>query len=166
MPQFAYFRNAREHFQKTIIPGPLQMMKYVKLFIAILILIPLLISCGNAGLLERYDKKPEYLELIKTGRGDDQIICSSLYRVSGKYADITEEYFINNCDMGALVFACCGWELKNDNSGRFNDDEFIASKNVYRVYRVKMYSEETVIANRGQWPEIPYFYVLAEILEL
>jgi len=115
--------------------------------------------------LQRFNNKPQNLEFIKYVNENGQIVCSAFYRVSGKYASIVEEYLIKNCNMGELVFLCCGWEPKDGRYGTFKNNELLSDVNVYRHYRVTMYSDKTLINDRDRWVEIEYFYVVAEIVD-
>jgi len=121
---------------------------------------------ARSDLLQYYSKKPEHLDFVENNQGQGQILCSSLYKVPGKYASVIEKYFIDNCAMSNLVFVCCGWENENGFSGEFRTIEYIEKTETYLYYSVSMYSDESIINDREKWNEIPYFYVLAEISEL
>ena len=115
--------------------------------------------------LKRFPDRPEHLVFMEHRPRQGQTVCSTLYRVPGEYAAAVEKYLMRRFGMARLVFRCCGWEPKDGRSGAYRKPEY-SEKGLHRHYRITMYSDETVIRDRGRWGGIRYFHVLAEIIEL
>lgn len=66
-------------------------------------------TCGD--LLEIYATKPKALKFVSCKRLDnDQPKIIATYKVSGEAAKSVEDFLVKNYDMGALKWACCGWQ--------------------------------------------------------
>lgn len=109
-------------------------------------------SCGD--FLEALKLKPAQLEYIECQPGHLAQVRALIasYRVTGAQAPAVERYFSRRTGMARLRFLCCGWEPAAHRLGR-------VSKPSERDYEIAMTSEETGIARRAQWAQIPWFYV-------
>ncbi len=145
------------------------MKKNLKLFLILLYILSLS-NCHNQNddILALFIKIPDQLQFMGSNVGSGQIILEAKYRVSGTNAHLVENLLHNNYEMIKLKFACCGWESHsngeieitdkfNNKYGKFYDYNYIS---------ISMYSQETLINDRSQWKEIPYFYVVVKVLKI
>jgi len=109
-------------------------------------------SCGD--FLQELKLKPAQLEHIECQPGHVAQVRALIasYRVTGAQAATVERYLNHRTGMARLRFLCCGWEPAAHRLGR-------VSKRPERDYEIAMTSEETGIARRAQWAQIPWFYV-------
>ncbi|MES0491443.1 MAG: DUF4952 domain-containing protein [Leptospirales bacterium] len=121
------------------------------------------LECGDV--LEKLAQKPGHLEFLDCTSKNGQTIYEATYKVQGKYALEVEKFLVNNYHMEALIYLCCGWEVKNGKKGLFADSQFFKDGSSL-VFQVSMFSEDTELKKREEWPQIPYFYVIAEISDI
>lgn len=118
------------------------------------------VSCGD--LLSQFNKKPaivEYqsCEILTDLQGKPMI---ATYKVTGDKAATVEGYLVKVFDMPALKFICCGWEpVENlpDKSIKLNGHYSDPKTGIF--YSIAMGSGETLVSDRQNWSEIPYFYI-------
>jgi hypothetical protein len=120
-------------------------------------------KCGD--ILDQLAEKPDHLEFVDCNPDNHtQIIFEARYRVSGKYAAQTEDFFNKKYGMNKLSYICCGWEPKDGKLGDFKKPETVSLHTIY--FNISMYSDETDIQERTEWHKIPYFNVEAKILDI
>jgi hypothetical protein len=114
------------------------------------------VNCSD-DLMKSYRIYIPHAKLFKSEKstGPSQILCKSIYIISGKYAQITETLLIKKYGMGKLVFECCGWFPKNGQEGTFRRSHPMAN-GAYAAYSIGMVSEETL---ERQWDKIENFYI-------
>lgn len=111
-------------------------------------------QCGD--LLSEFGTKPEGLEFVECTVFDaPQIALSARYRVPGASAKSVEDSLRNAYGMPELYFTCCGWETNGDRGS------LTASG---RHFSIAMHSDETLVGERAEWSDIPYFHVVVEEL--
>lgn len=120
-----------------------------------------LINPACEDFLAKLGDKPEELEFsgCKKYQKFSREALESRYTVTGKDAASVERFLQQKFQMPELRFLCCGWEqvrrIENTNSpgyGSFRDSRG------YK-YQVTMFSQETLITERSDWHNIPFFYV-------
>lgn len=116
--------------------------------------------CGN-DLLKLYRINIPHVKLIKgeTPTGNSQNMCTSLYKISGKYAQTTQTFLSKRYGMGKLIFTCCGWAPENGRVGYFRRSHPMAS-GAWASYSITMHSDETL---EKQWDKIDSFYITVAI---
>ena len=89
----------------------------------------------------------------KTKNAQLRVLVAS-YSLDGKHAHEVESELNQNFKMPLLKYACCGW-YNHMGHGSF----------VYKSYEVsiRMFSEETILRQREDWPKIPKFHVTATL---
>lgn len=111
-------------------------------------------SC--ADYLKLNDSKSRYLSFKSCEKGKEaQLrVLTATYTLEGKYADKVEKGLNKSFNMPKLKFVCCGWQT-SIGYGSF----------VYEGYKVsiRMFSGETILRTRADWPEISDFYVIATL---
>ncbi len=108
-----------------------------------------------ADFLQALARKPPNLEFIECKAGHEQQLRALVasYRVDGRHAAAIERYLVRHTGMSRLRFACCGWE---PNTRKIQRTGHVPSS---PAYEITMASEETVVARRSDWSQIPWFYV-------
>ncbi len=111
-------------------------------------------------MVELVDKPPEFqfLECKEEKQAPSDVLVAR-YRVPGKDAATVENFLQQKFNMSKLRFLCCGWEpvfVKKNN--------YLSGHGTYRdkrgyYYKIIMFSEETLLNQRQDWKNIPFFYV-------
>ena len=102
--------------------------------------------------------KPETLIFVDYEyRASQQGQQTATYQVNGQSAAQVETWLRDRFDMSPLRFVCCTWEanVENDNipgRGHHLDDRG-------RLFEIAMYSSETLVHDRQEWPQINAFIV-------
>lgn len=110
------------------------------------------------GLLSHFGVKLPELEFESCTKGSGQVIRSARYKVRGTQAATVEESLHKQYGMGRLTFVCCGWEPAEGRTGMLRAPS--------RDVSVTMNSEETLLSDRTEWSNIPFFYVTFEELDI
>ncbi len=139
------------------------------------ILIILFYSCSNSTILQcgdlltLYAEKPIELEFLECSTEKGQVIMRSKYRVLGKDSKKIEQILISKYGLGKLKFNCCGWESQK--YGEINSS-MIKEINPNFSILITMYGnaekkdKNNTIHIEKDRNEIPYFYVIVEIVEV
>lgn len=108
-------------------------------------------------------KELQFLECQKNQTAQSDLLVA-LYQVPGGYAAKVEGYLQQKFNMSKLHFLCCGWEpAVFSQRGILPGHGFFRDERGY-YYEVTMFSEETTIAQRREWKNIPFFYVKTIVL--
>ncbi|MHB8267562.1 DUF4952 domain-containing protein [Bradyrhizobium sp.] len=110
------------------------------------------IGCGD--FLAEIRKKPAHLSYIGCSYLPDRQgkPLRAIYHVSGRFAAITEGYFIKSIGLNRLQRSCCQW----DSAAR----QFKDAKG--REFSITMVSEPTTVTSRTAWRGISTFEVVVE----
>lgn len=122
----------------------------------------------NDDILSLLIETPDQLEFVACRKVSEQIVLEAKYRVSGPNASLIEDLLHKRYGMSLLKYACCGWESYADGQIEITDkfnDKFEALYE-YNDISISMNSEETLIQERSQWNEVPYFYVYVRVLNI
>jgi len=100
----------------------------------------------------------EHLSEPTCALGGQQTLVTATFRVPGARAAEIEAELVRDLGMGALRFACCGWEPRDGRLGAVTPPSGSGLG-----ISVEMTSEETLIDRRAGWGEIDSFYVAVVI---
>lgn len=116
-------------------------------------------SCED--LMAKLIDKPKELQFLECqkDRSAQLEVLVALYKVPGQDATKIEDFLQRKFNMAPLRFICCGWEpVVVSQDGNLPGRGFFRDERGY-YYEVTMFSEETTIARRREWNNIPFFYV-------
>ncbi|HLP91081.1 MAG TPA: DUF4952 domain-containing protein [Nostocaceae cyanobacterium] len=118
------------------------------------------ITCKD--FLLEFGDKPQELEFLecKNSKNVGLDALEARYRVSGKDAAKVESLLQQKFQMSKLKFLCCGWEsiFVTKNGSNTPGKGYYTDNYGYR-YTIDMHSEETLVNERENWQNIPYFYI-------
>lgn len=100
-------------------------------------------------------KKPAYFHFIgcQKTKVSQLDVFEAKYQVKGQDAIQAEQFLQNHFKIGQLKFICCGWELGMADQGHLSTQHST---------QVSMFSDETTLNQRQDWPQIPYFTVIVQ----
>ena len=172
MRNFKYTQTLNEIALNKIMKNKL-IYRVLKLLLIVLYLLPLsnchrTIENQNNDILPLLIKIPNQLEFVTCKPGSGQTILKAKYRVSGTNAYLIENLLNKKYGMSKLKFTCCSWESHPDGKLKITDKFNNKYKKLYdyNYISISMHSEETLIQDRNKWSEIPYFYVIVEVLNI
>lgn len=106
--------------------------------------------------LAQWQLKPEHLEFQRcqpARQVDHPSKLTAIYRVTGSQAAGVEDFLHEEFGMTRIRHICCHWH--GHPWGNYQDA-------AGQSYSVLMYSEETLLQERSDWPQIPTFTVVVE----
>jgi hypothetical protein len=109
--------------------------------------------------LETWEMKPAELAFTQCKRIEnpqfDRLEAS--YVVTGADAARVEEFLQSKFNLAPLRFLCCGWESTSGDANRPSHGSYTDKAGYY--FQISMGSDETLLRDRKDWPNIPQFHV-------
>jgi hypothetical protein len=126
--------------------------------IALLMLVPAAGLAASGPACEDFlaaHKKPDQLEYVGCKQQPDLQgrPLQATYRVTGANAAAVERYLGKTFKVKKLRHTCCLWESVNNS---YRDRQS-------RLFTISMETEETTVASRAKWRDIPYFHVTVNL---
>ena len=118
------------------------------------------LSCSQV--IQEFDRFPKSLELIecKPAKSSQLKTLKARYRVEGDRATAVEKFLHREYGLPALRFICCGWSgMTGSENGQPTHGRAVYEDANANYYEIRMMSAETLITDRQQWSDIPWFYV-------
>jgi Domian of unknown function (DUF4952) len=109
--------------------------------------------------LGRWGTKPVELAFTQCKRIENPQFdrLESSYVVAGADAAKVEKLLQQKFNLAPLRFVCCGWESTSGDANRPSHGSYRDREGYY--FQISMGSDETVLRDRKNWPNIPQFHV-------
>jgi hypothetical protein len=108
--------------------------------------------------LETWGLKPAELKFTQCKRIENPQFdrLESSYVVAGADAAGVEKLLQKKFNLAPLRFLCCGWESTSGDANRPSHGSYTDKG---YTFQISMGSDETLLRDRQNWPNIPQFYV-------
>ncbi|MEA5466495.1 DUF4952 domain-containing protein [Leptothoe sp. PORK10 BA2] len=109
--------------------------------------------------LEKWEAKPAELEFTHCKRVENPQFdrLESSYVVAGADAASVEQFLQREFNLAPLRFVCCVWESTTGDANRPSHASYTDEEGYY--FHISMGSEETLLRDRKDWPNISQFHV-------